>query len=286
MNLLPNDYNEFVLKRIKNYNGNPKVMKAGLLERISTTKVNPERLYPNPDDEFSMEKIGPSMSIVTDYERKARALKESGQTIFNKPVIVEKMKEEDGYLILNGHHRWYASLRAGVKKLRIKIVNLVHDEDLTRMMNSTSNTKRASFDLDEILLAVNGRKAEELPSQMLSDKVPFLLREGAPAVIRALQDKGYDIWVYTAEYYSEGEIGLLFELYDLKITGVVNGLNSKRAGYMKEANTQLAQKYRDTINIDDESLLIIHADNKEFDNYLHEDPADWAGSILKTIEKL
>ena len=42
--------------------------------------------------------------------------------IFDEPVIVHKM-QPDGYLILNGHHRWAAALKTGLDKIRAEIIN-------------------------------------------------------------------------------------------------------------------------------------------------------------------
>ena len=44
------------------------------------------------------------------------------EDVFPEPVIVHKMKP-DGYMILNGHHRWAAALKTGLSKLRIEITN-------------------------------------------------------------------------------------------------------------------------------------------------------------------
>ena len=46
--------------------------------------------------------------------------------IVNEPIPVEKMYPE-GYMILNGHHRWAAALRLGQPEIPVKIVNLTHE---------------------------------------------------------------------------------------------------------------------------------------------------------------
>lgn len=283
MTIWPDDYIRYVLDDIKQCNRKNQITKAGLIERIRVKKVNPFLLHPNPDDEFSMEHIGPSLEIVTNYIKSIRKLDQQEIPIFEEPVICEKLKQ-DGYLIVNGHHRWFAALRAGVKKLHVRIVNLVHTEDVNRMLNASANTKRVSFDLDEVLLARNTEDASYIVDSAIAKKVPVHLRKGVSEVFRAFQARNYDIWVYTADYYSEGEINLLFEAYDLKITGVINGISAKRAD-LAECRKSMNRKYQETIHIDNESLLITRTDKTMYEHTELEDAADWSGSILKIIEK-
>lgn len=282
MNEWPSDYVEYVLDDIKKNGQKQETVKAGLLERLTKKMISPEKLHPNPEDEFSMEEIGPNLKIVVDYVMQINKLRKYDETIFEEPVVVEKLKR-DGYMILNGHHRWLAALRVGVKKLHVKIVNLIHDEDIERMMDSSTNTRRAVFDLDEVLFAAADAESDAIPEQFHADRIPARLRAGAAELIRVLQKKGYDIWVYTGNYYSEGMISIFFELYDLKITGVINGVNDKAAGYSKETNSKLRKKYTETIHIDNNNMLITHSEVKGFEDIELEDPLDWKGSILKVL---
>lgn len=158
LTIWPDDYVQYVLEDIKKHDTKSQVVHASLLERIRIRKVDPLLLHPNPDDEFSMEDIGPSMQIVSDYLTRIRRLNKFGKTIFEEPVICEKLKH-DGYLLVNGHHRWYAALKAGVEKLHIRIVNLVHTEDINRMLNATTNIRCVTFDLDEVLLTKDSSDA-------------------------------------------------------------------------------------------------------------------------------
>ena len=40
----------------------------------------------------------------------------------HEPIVVQRAKP-DGFLILNGHHRWTAALESGIPKIRAIIVN-------------------------------------------------------------------------------------------------------------------------------------------------------------------
>lgn len=282
MTIWPSDYVEYVLDDVKKYGNNPERVHASLLERISVKKLDPKELHPNPEDEFSMAEIGPNLEIVSDYCKMIPEVLDRYLIVFKEPIMIEKMKA-GGYMILNGHHRWFAALRMNMDKVKVKIVNLVHDEDIERMMDSSENDSRAVFDLDEVLLCAEGDTPADIPYGPMKDKVLGHLRSGVPEVIRALQEKGYDIWVYSGDYHSEGEINMIFELYDLKITGAINGMNGKPAGYSKETEHKLKQKYSRTIHIDRTNMLFTHSDVKGFEDIELEDPSDWKSSVLKVL---
>lgn len=279
----PVDFRQFVLQDINITGEKPQLVKASLIERLSIRKMDPGKMHPNPEDEFSMESIGPNFEIVSNYAEYIRINRKLSKDLFDKPVVVEKMKH-NGYMLLNGHHRWYAAMRMGLDKIRVKIVNPVHDEDIVRMLESTTNTCTAVFDLDEVLLATGNMKVAEIQESFLANKVPVRLKAGVPEVIRALQEKGFDIWVYTGEYYSEGEINLLFEVYDLKITGAMNAVRQKGKGYTQESKQRFNQKYKETLHIDNSSILITHTESKEFNHIEFGDKADWAGKILDYLK--
>ena len=83
---------------------------------------NQPLLHANPDDEFSMGTIGPNDSIISNYCQIARREYSLSEAVYDEPIIVNKL-ERDGYLILNGHHRWAGAIMAHVPKVRIAIVN-------------------------------------------------------------------------------------------------------------------------------------------------------------------
>ncbi len=111
-----------VLADIDQYKDKRELVKAGFLERALTRKVSPDRLHPNPEDEFCFPEIGPNGAIVTRYCQEAIRLENSGMPVFLEPIQVVKMKP-DGYMILNGHHRWAAAVQVALKKIQVEIVN-------------------------------------------------------------------------------------------------------------------------------------------------------------------
>lgn len=285
MTLWPEDYTENVLKDIEKYNGVRKVVKANLFERCAIKHCAPERLHPNPADEFSQPDVGPNMGIVGDYAKQISYDLPRDLPIFKEPLIVQKM-EPDGYLLLNGHHRWFAAVRMKVKKIHIKIINLIGEKDLSRMMNKTDNKKLASFDFDEVLLSIDENNQEPLRDSLFSRKFKERLRAGAPDVIKAFSENGYDICVYTAGYLTEDDFEDFFSMYDLKIDIVVNGINEKRNNTSSTSKTlkeMIRDRYGLIVHVDNESVICTNHVTKDYDIYEINNVADTWSEGIKAI---
>lgn len=97
---------------IRSQNGIYHPVKASLSERLLTKEVSLDKLHPNPDDAFSMEEVGPSMRIISEYTKQFREAIDKNQSPVEEPIIVKKLRP-DGYMILNGHHRWAAAMKVG-----------------------------------------------------------------------------------------------------------------------------------------------------------------------------
>ena len=107
---------------INKYQNRRDIIRAGIVERLMVRKVAPEKLHPNPVDEFTHPDVGPNYAIISDYAEQARHCIRFELEVFEEPIIVEKVRF-GGYMILNGHHRWAAALQASVPKVCVSIVN-------------------------------------------------------------------------------------------------------------------------------------------------------------------
>ena len=119
---------------------------------------------------------------------------------------------------------------------------------------------RVSFDLDEVVFRPAGDDGMEksLPFP-LRNIYKQRLRRGIPALFRYLNKKGYDIWVYTAGYYSADYIQRLFRKYGVHVTGAVTGTGRKTSGSAEEKKkmeTLIAAKYPETVHIDGETVFV------------------------------
>ena len=113
---------KYVLEDVEAYDGKREPVKASFLERLRVRFLSPDEMHVNPDDEFAKPSVGPNDRIINDYVKMIPMLRRMNEDIFPEPVIVQKIRPE-GYMILNGHHRWAAALKTGTDKLHVKINN-------------------------------------------------------------------------------------------------------------------------------------------------------------------
>ena len=119
---LANAFMKRMQEDIQRYKDHRAAVRAGFIERFTVKKIDPNELHPNPDDEFTYVNIGPSERIIEQYAKEARMCQERRMPIFEEPILIQKM-ENNEYIILNGHHRWAAALKAKVPTVRVSIVN-------------------------------------------------------------------------------------------------------------------------------------------------------------------
>jgi len=289
MALWPADYIENVLLDVENYHGVRKIVKAGLIERYTVRSVSPEQLHPNPDDEFSQAEYGPNLQIVGQYVDEIKNLHRMSESlIFEEPILVQKM-EPDGYLILNGHHRWFAAIRMKLPKVHIKIVNMINEHDIDRMLEENENSKLVSFDFDEVLLTSNEEDQAPLVLDYIGDKFHGRLRAGVPEIIKAFREHGYDVCVMTSGYLDEEEFLDFFKMYDLKVNIILNGMNEKRGATSGKADRLreiIRGKYHLIIHVDNHSLYYFDPDTGDIKLNELDKEINWSDSVVSSLESL
>ena len=288
------EFQTFLTEEIKKVRGVYYPVKAGFLRRVLVKRAPFTSLHPNPNDEFCFPEIGPNYEIISNYEHEFRQLEvDKGAAFFVKkgadePVIVEKTRP-DGYMLLNGHHRWAAARRVGVPKMKIKIVDLTQEKDIRKMLEKSRSDKRVTLDLDEVILRPEGdaclEKALPFPmSRIYKERI----RMGTPALFHFLKTKGYDIWVYTAQYYSLEYLKHYFKYYRVDVTGIVTGAGRKGE---KESDGKvekmLEKKYSTTLHIENDHVLQITKGTKEYeDRQLSGNPSTWASEVMDAIGEM
>ena len=111
-----------VQEDISKYGEKRSVVRASIVDILTVKKLSPDQMHANPDDDFSNPKVGPNEEIVDKYIEEAQQNMMSGMTSFEEPIMVAKMEQGD-YMIVNGHHRWAAAIKVGLKKVRVVVVN-------------------------------------------------------------------------------------------------------------------------------------------------------------------
>ena len=290
----PIRFDEFLAGEIKKYKGVCVPVKAAFLTRVFVKKAALSELHPNPGDEFSMPEIGPSYTIIADYESRYRKLQKGSfmQVYLDdiEPLIVEKMRP-DGYMILNGHHRWAGAMRAGLKDIPIRIVNLTQEVDIRKMLQASRHNKRVTLDLDEVVFrAGNDALTEKALPFPLNRIYKERVRLGIPALFHYLTKNGYDIWVYTAQYYSVEYIQHFFRKYLVHVNGIVTGTARKTqtgSDTRKKIEKLIADKYQYTIHIDNGTVLRTFSNRKDFEeSAVDGSSAEWSQQIMDIIREM
>lgn len=272
----------------KKYDVSPCMEKASLLERFLVKKRPTELLYPNPRNDFARPEIGPHFGIINEYCMKMSSQGKGNAPYEIEPLIVEKMAG-DGYMILDGHHRWAAAMMLGIEMLPVQIVNLTHEEDHLKMMEKSANTKRVTINFDHVLCTSEKHpEAEAKPNLFLCDFARIFkeqLRFGIVSLIRNLQRQGYDVWVYTNTYRSVEYIQLFFKAYNLKVDGIINGADRFRTEHKEqEYRKALSKKYDLAFHIENDGIFRALSAKKDYENYeLDTTDYHWIDRVLEVI---
>ena len=280
-------FSAYMAEQLQKYSSIAFPLKSSLARRLFVWKTSIARLHPNPDDEFCDPHIGPNQQIISSYVEKLRKVHISSDPLDPgtakpgvAPLTVERMYP-DGYMILNGHHRWAAALQMRQKRFAIKIVNLTQASDVKKILASSRNTRRASFDLDEVVFRPDDGAVEKAPHFPWNHVYKEPLRAGIPALFHFLNSKGYDIWVYSANYYSQDYIRRYFEAHHARVKGVITGTGRKsKQNTREQLEKLLAEKYESSVHIDAESLVRIDGGNKSFDEFRLSGGESWARDII------
>lgn len=282
---------EYVLNDIEKQKGVSIPVRASLLERLIVTSASCKNLHPNPEDEFSMESVGPSYRIIGEYQAKFRDAQRMGSRPFDDPLMVEKLRPH-GYLLLNGHHRWAAAMRCGFKRVPIKIINCASESDIKTILEKSQHDKRAVVDLDEVIFRPADYKYLEKKAFIFPMSVRFKkrIRLGIPALFYSLAKSGYDIWVYAADFYSIDDIQKFFRAYSVHVDGILTGVakyaqnKSESAAKMKEL---INNKYEMTLHIDNDTILETHGKDKDFAEYeINVPEEEWSKRAIAIVEEI
>ena len=287
------DFESFLKGEVNKVKGVYFPVKSSYLRQIIGKKVPITKLHPNPSDEFCNPEIGPNYEIISRYEADFRHTQGNftidgfGRSGAAEPLICQKAAP-DGYLILNGHHRWAAALRAGITHVIISIVNLTQEKDIERMLNASSARQRVSLDLDEVVFVSGNDVPMEKPlgfpwSRLYKERVRF----GLPALFYTLNTKEYDIWVYTSKYYSYDYLRHFFRHSHLPVSGIVTGAgrNNSDPKTAEAIRKQFEVKYTTNVHIDSKMVVRTSRDSAQYEDYpLSGSPDTWSREVLEIVE--
>lgn len=286
-------FQEYLANEVRKVQGIYVPIHAGIIRRLLVRKTSLKRLHPNPDDEFCFPKIGPNYEIVSNYEKEYRRIRKNKNDArfvsptAKEPLTVERIRP-DGYMIMNGHHRWAAAYRTGLKQIPVKIVNLTQESDIRKMLEASGHNRRVTLDLDEVVFQTEKNGATEKPLPFpLRNIYRERLRLGIPALFRYLGVHGYDVWVFSANYYSLDYIRNLFRMYHAHVAGIVTGTARKapKGSHTKEQlENRMKEKYPLTLHIDNAAVTRVDSRTKTFAEFpLSGNDDTWSKEIMDVI---
>ena len=281
-------FDEFIANEVKKVKGIYVPVKAGVLRRALIRWAPCAKLHPNPDDEFCSPKVGPNYGIISKYVQSFNMERGHSRQYCEERLIVEKIRP-DGYLILNGHHRWATALKLGYSRIPVEIVDLTQEMDIREILKKSKHDKRVTLDLDEVVFhRGDGAPAEKPLPFPLRSIYKQRLRLGIPALFHYLNRKGYDIWVYSSGYYSADYIQRLFRKYRVHVAGAVTGIARKVSGNeetKRALEKMIIAKYPETVHIDRSTLLRVFSRTKETEEYDLAGPEEtWSQRVMDAME--
>ncbi len=285
-----NEFDVFIQEEVNKLKGVTMPVKAGLLERLLVKKLPCTKMHPNPDDEFSFPDIGPNYQIVSRYVDEIKHLASKGLPVFEEPVLVEKLHPR-GYMLLNGHHRWAAAMRLHYRKLNVKIINLAQENDIRKIIENSDHTKRATLDLDEVVFRpADAEYLEKKRGGFAASKLKQRIKLGIPALFYYLSKNGYDIWVYSANYYSYDDIEAFFKAYRVHVDGIITGMVAdKKAAAARKAGVEkiISDKYSVTLHIDNNMILRTRKGSTDYqEKEIDSTDENWSRDVISAIGEM
>ena len=284
---------QFLQDEVNQYQGIAVPVRVSLLKRMITKKLPLSKLHPNPDDEFCFPDIGPNMGIISKYVKDFCRFQGSMQDAamagsgIAEPIQVQKIRP-DGYMILNGHHRWAAAMRVGIPSLPVKIVNVTQVEDIRKLLSGARNNKRVALDLDEVVFAADGEPTEKPLRFPWNRLYPQSIRLGIPALCWYLNQHNYDVWVYTSQLISDDQIQRLLLHHHTGAVYVVTG-TGRNGRHLKHTDVSvekmIGEKYPFTYHIDQKAVLKVSSATREFEEFLLPGEAGWSREVQDVFRK-
>ena len=157
--------------------------------------------------------------------------------------------------------------------------------------NDSKLKMRVSFDLDEVLFVSPMTHKTEPKLKFPLDRIyKERLRLGTPELINALQDLGYEVWIYTSSFRSEKYIRNLFKHYKVRLDGIVNGdrhLREVQRDKKEILPQKIPSRYRISLHVDDEEVICSWGREYGFNTYqLDAEDDEWKDKIISRAEEI
>ena len=148
-----------------------------------------------------------------------------------------------------------------------------------------------SFDLDDTLyVSPDNFKTEKEPGFPFKLFYKERLRLGTKELFERLQADGFETWIYTTSFRSEGYIRGLFRRYGIKVGQVING-----SRHMKEVQGNKTEpmpskypgKYRIGLHVDDDISVLQNGKTYGFKVFLIGPQDDeWVEKVINEARRI
>ena len=148
-----------------------------------------------------------------------------------------------------------------------------------------------SFDLDDTLyVSPDNFKTEKEPGCPFKLFYKERLRLGTKELFERLQADGFETWIYTTSFRSEGYIRGLFRRYGIKVGQVING-----SRHMKEVQGNKTEpmpskypgKYRIGLHVDDDISVLQNGKTYGFKVFLIGPQDDeWVEKVINEARRI
>ena len=150
---------------------------------------------------------------------------------------------------------------------------------------------RISFDLDDVLFVSPEKYETEPPLRFPYTRLfPDRLRKGTPELIRTLQERGYEVWVYTSSYRTETYLRALFRAYGIRFDEIVNAqrhMAEVQQNHAERLPQKLPNFYHIALHIDDEKVV---QENARHYGYrvmrVYEPDENWVEKVLREADRV
>lgn len=150
---------------------------------------------------------------------------------------------------------------------------------------------KISFDLDDVLFVDPKEMETEPPLRFPFNRIyKERLRKGTVDLIKELQDRGFEVLVYTSSLRSIPYIRSLFKHYKVSFSDIINRerhLREVQRGRRQLLPQKMPGHYGITLHVDDEDVIHEYGRTFGFHTIKVKEPDEaWADKIIAEAERL
>lgn len=148
---------------------------------------------------------------------------------------------------------------------------------------------RISFDLDDTLIcfSVDVSREPSLPWLLRLFVYDEPLRSGTCRLIRELQSKGHEVWIYTTSLRKERSVRFWLWAHGIHVTRVVNGAEHANLFGLGTSPSKQPHKFGIDLHVDDSEGVAIEGEQHGFlVCTIKPADSDWVEIVLAAVDEV